>query len=165
MDPLVLTFLLGAAFVAAFVDSIVGGGGIISLPALLAVGFPPHLALGTNKLAATGASFTAALRYTQAGLVVASLSFGFIPLAIIGSMAGAATVLHVEARFVKAVVVAVMALMTLYVMLRPAFGHIDKSRPFQSARIAAMSGMTFAIALDSMTGSWDPGPAAFSSSP
>jgi len=41
-------------FLAALVDAIAGGGGLISLPALLMVGVPPHLALGTNKFAARG---------------------------------------------------------------------------------------------------------------
>jgi len=40
--------LAGAGFLAGFIDSIAGGGGIITVPALLAVGLPPHLALGTR---------------------------------------------------------------------------------------------------------------------
>ena len=54
---------------AGFVDSIAGGGGIITLPALLAAGLPPHLALGTNKLQSCFGSLTAALRYRAAGIV------------------------------------------------------------------------------------------------
>lgn len=45
-------FLASACFCAAFVDAIAGGGGLISLPAFLAAGLNPHMALGTNKLAA-----------------------------------------------------------------------------------------------------------------
>jgi len=40
--------LAGAAFVAGLVDAIAGGGGLVALPALLAAGLPPHVALGTN---------------------------------------------------------------------------------------------------------------------
>lgn len=46
-------FLLLAGFIAAFIDSTVGGGGLISTPALLALGLPVNFALGTNKLAAS----------------------------------------------------------------------------------------------------------------
>jgi uncharacterized protein len=49
-NPLTTATVAVAGFAAGFVDSIAGGGGLISLPALLAAGVPPHLALGTNKL-------------------------------------------------------------------------------------------------------------------
>jgi len=56
--------LAGAGFLAGFIDSIAGGGGIITVPALLAVGLPPHLALGTNKLQSSFGSLTAAIHYS-----------------------------------------------------------------------------------------------------
>lgn len=48
-------------FIAAFIDSVVGGGGLISTPALLAIGLPPSVALGTNKLASSFGSLTSAI--------------------------------------------------------------------------------------------------------
>ena len=53
LDPSTIAFLLLAGFIAAFIDSTVGGGGLISTPALLALGLPVNFALGTNKLAAS----------------------------------------------------------------------------------------------------------------
>lgn len=52
-DPLVLAALMAVAFLAGFIDAIAGGGGLLTLPALLTAGLPPHLVLGTNKLSAT----------------------------------------------------------------------------------------------------------------
>ena len=49
----VLIFIMAGGFLAGFVDSIAGGGGLVSLPVLMAAGLPPHLALGTNKFSAT----------------------------------------------------------------------------------------------------------------
>jgi uncharacterized membrane protein YfcA len=46
----VLALLFGAAFVAGLVDSIAGGGGLITVPVLMGIGLPPQIALGTNKL-------------------------------------------------------------------------------------------------------------------
>ncbi|MBY6186734.1 TSUP family transporter [Marinobacter hydrocarbonoclasticus] len=54
-----MAMLAAVAFVAGFVDAIAGGGGLLTIPALLTAGLPPHLALGTNKLAATFGSATA----------------------------------------------------------------------------------------------------------
>ena len=47
-----LGFLLIMGFIAAFIDAAVGGGGLISIPALMCTGLPPITVLGTNKLAA-----------------------------------------------------------------------------------------------------------------
>jgi uncharacterized membrane protein YfcA len=58
-----LLILAVVAFLAGFIDAIAGGGGLLTLPALLTVGLPPHLALGTNKLCATFGSATAAVTF------------------------------------------------------------------------------------------------------
>ncbi|MCC5851607.1 MAG: TSUP family transporter [Alkalimonas sp.] len=63
IDPSVLLLLCAVAFLAGYIDAIAGGGGLLTIPALLTAGLPPHLALGTNKLAATFGSFTASLTY------------------------------------------------------------------------------------------------------
>ena len=64
---LLLLFVVGAS--AGFIDSIAGGGGMISLPALMAVGIPPHIALATNKLQGTFGSLTATLNYMRKGFM------------------------------------------------------------------------------------------------
>lgn len=58
-----LLLLILAAFVAGFIDAVAGGGGLLTVPALLATGLPPHIALGTNKLAATFGSITASYTF------------------------------------------------------------------------------------------------------
>ena len=54
-------------FLAGFVDAIAGGGGIISLPAYLFAGIPPHMALGTNKLSSTSGTLISTIRYMKNG--------------------------------------------------------------------------------------------------
>jgi hypothetical protein len=63
LDPSLLLLLCSVAFLAGFIDAIAGGGGLLTVPALLTAGLPPHLVLGTNKLAATFGSLTAAITY------------------------------------------------------------------------------------------------------
>ena len=55
----VIATLFGVATVAGFIDAIAGGGGLLTIPALLSTGLPPAVALGTNKLQACGGSFSA----------------------------------------------------------------------------------------------------------
>ncbi len=62
-EPTLLLVLALVAFIAGFIDAVAGGGGMLTVPTLLSMGLPPHLALGTNKLAATFASSTAAFTY------------------------------------------------------------------------------------------------------
>ena len=53
LDATTVIFLIVSGFIASFIDSTVGGGGLISTPALLSLGLPVPYALGTNKLAAS----------------------------------------------------------------------------------------------------------------
>lgn len=63
IEPTMLVILAVVAFAAGFIDAVAGGGGMLTIPALLSIGLPPHIALGTNKLAASFASATAAVTF------------------------------------------------------------------------------------------------------
>ncbi|MBB4817718.1 putative membrane protein YfcA [Pseudomonas alcaligenes] len=63
VDPVTLLVLAAVAFLAGFIDAIAGGGGLLTIPALLTAGLPPHLVLGTNKLCATFGSATASYTF------------------------------------------------------------------------------------------------------
>ncbi len=65
LEPTTMVVLALVAFLAGFIDAVAGGGGMLTVPALLSLGLPPHVALGTNKLAATFASSTAAFTYSS----------------------------------------------------------------------------------------------------
>jgi uncharacterized membrane protein YfcA len=62
-DSWIFAALLAVAFIAGFIDAIAGGGGLLTIPALLTAGLPPHLVLGTNKLCATFGSATASYTF------------------------------------------------------------------------------------------------------
>jgi len=117
-----LAILFAAAGLAGFVDSIAGGGGIITVPALLAVGFPPHLALGTNKLQGTFGSLTAALNYRRGNL----LRFREVVLGIaftaLGAFAGTMTVQVISADYLKHIIPALLVIIFVYVICNPKLG-------------------------------------------
>lgn len=68
LEPSMWLILAAVAFIAGFIDAVAGGGGMLTIPALLSIGLPPHIALGTNKLAASFASSTAAWTYYRKAL-------------------------------------------------------------------------------------------------
>lgn len=89
-------------------DAIAGGGGLITIPALLAAGLPPHAALGTNKGQSMFGSLAALTRYAHAGLVDRQAArYGF-PLAIAGSAAGAALALRIQPDVLRPLVLALL---------------------------------------------------------
>ena len=63
MELSTLAILALVAFTAGFIDAIAGGGGLLTIPALLTAGLPSYLALGTNKLCATFGSATASYTF------------------------------------------------------------------------------------------------------
>lgn len=91
-----LVFLAGAAFFAGFIDSVAGGGGLISLPATLLTGMPPHLALGTGKLMACLGTTASFLTYARSGVIAWRIAGIGVLFALGGSALGSKTALLVD---------------------------------------------------------------------
>ena len=89
-----LLFIMAGGFLAGFVDSIAGGGGLISLPVLLAAGLPPHLAIGTNKFSATFGAVMSAWQFWRAGKVDMGLLKRILPGTFVGAVLGCLVMLY-----------------------------------------------------------------------
>lgn len=129
MDEWTLAFLVVAGFVASFIDSQVGGGGVITLPALLAAGLPPAAASATNKLGGTSSALFASVNYLRSGIVPLRHVLLFGPLSLLGGAIGVWAFLHSDPSWLVPAVLAVMATMATYVLLRPKFGAADHLVP------------------------------------
>ena len=91
------------ALLAGTVDAIAGGGGLLTVPALLAAGLPPHLALGTNKGQSVFGAAAALTRFAREGLVPVDRARWTAPLGFLGSLAGAQLVLWVRPEVLRPV--------------------------------------------------------------
>lgn len=120
-----LSFLLAAGFIAAFIDSVVGGGGLISMPALLMTGLSPSVVLGTNKLASICCSSTSSISFLRSGKMDLGLIKYLFPLSLIGSILGAYTVRLIPPEFLKPLVIVMLVLVAIYTVLKKDWG--DKS--------------------------------------
>ncbi len=118
-----LLFLTGMA--AGFVDSIAGGGGLITLPVLLNLGLDPQTALGTNKLQAVFGSGSAAAHYAHAKTVDLRDSLRGFVFSLIGAALGAVAVQHVEASVLRRIIPILLASIALYMLVRPRLGDRD----------------------------------------
>ncbi|HEY0947054.1 MAG TPA: TSUP family transporter [Opitutaceae bacterium] len=118
-----ILFLAGA--MSGLVDSIAGGGGIISLPVLLNVGLPVPVALGTNKLQSSFGSVTAAWHYARAGLLEARACRVGVTATLLGALGGAAAVQQLDARVLESVIPWLLAGIVVYSIVRPQAGLQD----------------------------------------
>ena len=91
-----ILFLAAAAFFAGLLDSVAGGGGLISLPATLVVGIPPHLALGTGKFMSSIGTTAAFITYARNGAIVWRIVAVGIGFSFLGSAVGAETALYLD---------------------------------------------------------------------
>src|SRR5215471_17934653 len=111
--------LFGTGFAAGFVDSIAGGGGLITMPVLLSLGLDPRAALGTNKLQATFGSGSATWHYAQAGAVeLRDCKRGFI-ITFIGAAIGTWLVQQLSPDFLKRFIPILLVAVAIYSLLRP----------------------------------------------
>ena len=123
------TFLivLPAVFLAGFVDAIAGGGGLISIPAYLAAGLPPHFALGNNKFSSSFGTLFATLRYHQEKLIDLPVALVSAVFALAGSFAGTRAVLLVDPGFLRYVLIALIPVITVFTLLNQDLGRHDHS--------------------------------------
>lgn len=111
---------------AGFVDSIAGGGGIITVPVLLASGLPPHLALGTNKLQSSFGSFTASMNYMHKGLVNLKDVLIGVLFTFIGAVLGTTSILFLNASFLEKFIPLMLIGIFLYTLFSPKMGENDR---------------------------------------
>ncbi|MWN31601.1 MULTISPECIES: TSUP family transporter [unclassified Gilliamella] len=123
-DLLILLFLI--ASLAGFIDSIAGGGGLLTVPALLAVGLPPASALATNKLQSCGGSFSASLYFIRQQMVNLKQQKWAIVFAFVGSAIGTLSVMHIQTEFLKLLLPILTISVGLYFLLSPTIGENDR---------------------------------------
>jgi uncharacterized membrane protein YfcA len=118
-------FLFIAAFVAGLVDSIAGGGGLITVPVLLSVGLPPQIALGTNKLQASFGSGSAMLHFIRAGQIRIQDCLKGIVWTAIGAGLGVGAVQLMDPDLLRRVIPWLLAAIACYTLLSPKLGQDD----------------------------------------
>lgn len=125
MDLETLSILIVAGFVAAFFDSIVGGGGLIATPSLMLTGLPIHAVLGTNKLAALMSNITSVYNFWKAGRI--NFKMLRVPAAIsfIMSTIGAALTLTMSVEFLKNFIVVMLVIVATYTIFKKNMGSVS----------------------------------------
>ena len=136
--------LMLIAFTAGGIDALAGGGGLLTIPALLAAGIPPVAALATNKLQSALGTGSAVMTFLRAGQI--DLRAFALPAAgaFVGSVLGATGVQHVDPGFLSAFVPVLLIAMALYFLLAPKMSDADRHARLGRWGLAAVcSGIGF----------------------
>jgi len=142
-SPIILypvLFLTG--LIAGCVDSIAGGGGLITIPVLLSLGFPPHEALGTNKFQSSFGSFTASYYYVKKGGVELNKTKPGILFTFVGACAGVLVVQQISPAVLNYIIPILLAGIIIYTFSKPDIGDIDGHSRFSPVIFYLIFGLT-----------------------
>lgn len=104
------------AFIAGFVDSIAGGGGLISLPAFVFAGLPVHNAIATNKLASTMGTTIATIRYAINGYMIKAFVAVGVTCGLLGSWGGSNLALMADDAIIKIIMLVALPIIAFFVL-------------------------------------------------
>jgi uncharacterized membrane protein YfcA len=151
----VLLFLAG--LVAATVDAIAGGGGLITLPALLSTGLPPTLALGTNKLGAVFGTTSATWSFARQGAVDLRECVRGVVFTAIGAVAGAFAVRLLDPSLLGQTIPWLLGAIVVYMVFRPKLGETNRHHRMETPAFYAL----FGLGLGFYDGFFGPGVGSF----
>lgn len=135
LDPRLVVILILFGFLAAFIDSVVGGGGLISLPALMFTGLTPAAAVATNKLASTIGALTSTIMFYRSGKLDLSTVYKLFPISFIGSMLGAWTVHLMDPDLLKPLMLIMLAAVAVYTIFKKDWGSIATYHKFSMRKL------------------------------
>ena len=145
---------------AGFIDAIVGGGGMLTVPALLSLGLPPHLALGTNKLAGTFASGTATYVYFKKRLFDPLFWRRSFYSTVIGAVSGTVIINFINTQWLDKLLPIIIFIVAIYTLFSKMDNNKDNTLPLDSTQFKAMQTLQGWL-LGFYDGAFGPGTGAF----
>lgn len=152
-----LLFLFFAAAVAGFMDTLAGGGGLITIPALVVSGVPPLAALGTNKLQSSFGSGTSSFLLFKRKKIYWQELRPMMIAAFLGSVAGTVIVQFIDAKVLGFMIPLVLVIIAAYFITAP-YLKIESTEPRVSAKIYQKTVLPIIGVYDGMFG---PGTGSF----
>ncbi len=157
LGPTVLLGLFFLAILAGFVDSVAGGGGLLVIPALFAVGLTPAQVFGTSKLGACFGSFSASMTFVRRGEVELRPMVGIIAATFLGAVLGALTLQIIDAGILRDIIPFLLIAIAVYMLLAKNAGAFETHRRLGEVAF----GLIFGIGLGFYDGFFGPGTGSF----
>ena len=126
-------------FLASMCDAIAGGGGTISLPALMLAGLPTHFALGTNKMCMSVGTIVSVYRYGKGGRIRWFVSLIAAAGGVLGAIWGAKLALLISDKFMRYVLLVLLPVTAVFLSLNRNFGQEGREKQLPPAKTAALA--------------------------
>lgn len=120
-----ILMLVAVAGIAGFIDAIAGGGGLLTIPAMLLANIPPILTLGTNKLQAASGALAASITMFKKGVVQPSKIKRAIAGAFIGATIGTIAVQMSPPDMLQKLIPFLIAAIGIYTLFAPSLGEVE----------------------------------------
>ena len=156
-----LSALCGFAFVAGFIDSVVGGGGLIQVPALFVLmpGVPPATLLGTNKFSSIWGTLSATIQYLRKVPMEWRATLPTCATAVVAGFIGARTVAHINADFLRPLILVMLLVVLAYTLWKKDFGKLHAPRLTHGQQLWV--GLTTGTGIGFYDGFFGPGTGSF----
>ncbi|NME36689.1 MULTISPECIES: TSUP family transporter [Fusobacterium] len=152
-------FLGVACFIAAFIDAVAGGGGLITVPAYLASGLPAHIALGTNKVSSSIGTVASSLKFATSGKVNKEMVKRMIPFSFVGALMGVRTVVLIDSKYLYPIAIVLLLLVLIYTLINKKMGEENNFTGLNKINIR--NGKLMAFIMGFYDGFFGPGTGSF----
>lgn len=149
-----------AFFLAGVIDSISGGGGLITVPTMLTVGIPTHYITGTNQCAICVGTFTSAIKYLTSGKVHVKAALATLPFAIIGAYIGAKLNLILPEKYLETFMIIMIPVIAIFLITSRDLGEEDETDKYSRTQLIIRSA-AIGLILGGYQGFYGPGAGTF----
>ncbi len=156
----ILLVVCPLVFVAGFIDSAAGGGGLISLPAYMAAGIPPHIATGTNKCSSMFGTMFSAWTFFKSGKIHIKAALVSAAAALFGSWVGAMLNMIASDNALRFILMITLPVVALFIIFKKDFGSVDRTDSISQKRLI-ISCIIIGLVLGCYDGFFGPGTGTF----
>ena len=147
-------------FLGGLIDAVAGGGGLITLPAYLLAGLPPHLASGTNKCGNAFGTILSTGRFLKHGNIHIPSAIAGGLMALVGAWLGAQLNMIMPEEFLRYVMLAAVPLMAIFLLFKRNFGTENRSHELGKTKLLVTAGC-IGLAVGCYDGFFGPGAGTF----
>jgi len=155
-----LMFVCPFIFIAGFIDSAAGGGGLISLPAYLAAGLPPHAATATNKCSSAFGTIFSTANFIKSGKINFRAALPAAAAALLGSHIGARLNMLADETVLRYIMIASVICIAVFITVKKDFGSKDTSGTYSKTKMTVLS-VIIGFVIGAYDGFFGPGTGTF----
>lgn len=158
--PQILFVVCPLVFLGGLIDAVAGGGGLITLPAYLLAGLPPHLASGTNKCGNVFGTILSTARFLKHGNIHIPSAVAGGAMALVGAWLGAKLNMIMPEEFLYYVMLVAVPVMAVFLLFKREFGTENHSHELGKTRLLVTAGL-IGLAVGCYDGFFGPGAGTF----